>query len=163
MTESVEPVGLIGGMFFEYYLFDPQTNFTEEDLAVLLKSYDVTFDSEESIPESVRRHFEDRVFVPKDDITVNEFVDILDAQNITIHNAELLTQFPQIMQENFEGNVFRPYDDFGLQEVKLFLSKVISWRWDTKQFETLTPRLKRQFMVQSRNEAPYRWGSRRSG
>jgi len=163
MTEPVEPAGLIGGMFFEYYLFDPLTNFTEEDLAILVKVFDVVLNSEDQIPENVQRHFDGRVFAPKDDITVDEFVDVLYAMDITINSEEAFKQIPASMQEHFEGNILRPYDDFGLEEVKMFLSKVISWRFDIKQFEPLTPHLKRQFIVQGRSGAPYRWGSRRSG
>ena len=162
MTEPEEPIGLVGGMFFEYYLFDPLTNFTEEDLAMLVKFIDIEFDSTDSIPESASRHFEERGFVPKDDITIEEFADVLDAMNITINEEETFKQLPPNMQEHFEDKVFRPYADFGLEEIKIFLSKVITFRLDTNQFESLEPHLKRQFIVQSRSEAPYRWGSRRS-
>ncbi len=160
--ETTEPAGLLGGMFFEYYLFDPLTNFTEEDLAPLLNFFDVELNSEDKIPKSAIRHFEEKVFVPKEDITVEEFADILDAMDITINDDETLSNLPDDMKAHFEKNIFRPYADFGLEDLKVFLSKVISWRFNTENFETLTPHLKRQFIVQSRSKAPYRWGSRRS-
>jgi len=163
MTEPDETAGLIGGMFFEYYLFDPLTNFTEYDLATLLKFFDVELNSVDKIPEIASRHFEEKVFVPKDDITVEEFADVLDAMDITINGDEALKNLPPGIEEHFEKNVFRPYADFGLEDLKVFLAKVVSWRFDIKQFETLTPHLKRQFIVQDRNGTPYRWGSRRSG
>jgi hypothetical protein len=158
-----EPAGLVGGMFFEYYLFDPLTNFTEEDLAGLLKFFDVELNSVDKVPEGAKRHFEGTVFVPKDDITAVEYADVLDVMDITINDKEALKQLPANILEHFEGSVYRPYSDFGLEDAKLFLSKVISFRLDTTQFESLSPHLKRQFIVQDRSGAPYRWGSRRSG
>ncbi len=163
MTEQDEPAGLVGGMFFEYYLFDPLTNFTEQDLATLLKFFDVELNSADKISEIASRHFEERVFVPKDDITAEEFTDILNAMDITINDDETLKNLPPGMKDHFEGNTFRPYADFDIEDLKVFLAKVISWRFDVKQFETLTPHLKRQFIVQGRSGTAYRWGSRRSG
>ena len=37
---------LQNGMFFEMYIFDPQTNFTEEDLYEILRHVDITFNKE---------------------------------------------------------------------------------------------------------------------
>lgn len=158
-----EPAGLIGGMFFEYYLFDPLTNFTEEDLAVLLKFFDVELNSVDKIPEGTERHFEGAVFTPKDDITAVEYADVLDAMDITINDEEALKKLPENILEHFVGNEYRPDNEFGLEDAKLFLSKVISFRLDTEQFESLEPHMKRQFIVQDRGGTPYRWGSRRSG
>ncbi len=44
MSEPVVSTGMIGGMFFEYYMFDPLTNFTQEDLVVIARFIDVAFD-----------------------------------------------------------------------------------------------------------------------
>lgn len=163
MTEQNEPIGLVGGMFFEYYLFDPLTNFTSEDVVAIARFIDIAFESDDSIPEGTSRHFKDRVFVPEDDLTVDEYIDILAEMNITINSEEAFKQLPESMQEHFEETVFKPFADFGLEELKTFISKVVNLRLDTNQFEPLPKHIKRQFIVQSRSEAPYRWGSRRSG
>jgi len=163
MTKQKSIPGLHeSGMFFEYYVFEPRSNFKEEDLHHVLRYFDIKFEDESLIPVNVRQHFEGLVFKPTDKLTANEFADILKAMKIKLGSEKLLTRLPKTVQEHFnEELVFDPYDDFSLSDLNEFLLKFIHFRITTKQFNALPRNVKREFIVFTRDGKTWRYGDRR--
>jgi hypothetical protein len=150
-----------GGMFFEYYAFDPRSNFKEEDLGAILAFFDIVLAEDTPIPKSAQRHFQGKVFKPQRDITLNEFADILNIMGIC-YGDDILKRMPTSLQSHFdENNEFSPYDDFSLEDLLIYLSRVITFKLETHQFNTLPKNVKRQFIVCTRDGKSWRYGSRR--
>lgn len=163
MTEQANIPGLHeSGMFFEYYVFEPRTNFKEEDIHHVLQFFDITFEDQSSIPKNTRKHFDGAIFKPKEDLTVTEFADILKAMKIKLGSAQFLSKLPPKIQEHFnEELVFDPYDDFNLGDLNQFLQQFVHFRLTTEQFNQLPHSIKRQFIVFTRDGSTWRYGDRR--
>lgn len=145
------------GMFFEHYLFAPMSNFTEEDLYYIAKFFNIVFDENVDPPHT--RHFDGKTFVPQEDITVTEFVDILTATEMRASD-DVIKKLPKNLQEQFEDNLFVPYDDFGLQDLFDMLQRMMNFRLNTKEFNTLPKKMKRQFIIATRDGKHWRYGER---
>ena len=165
MTKWSEIPGVVGGMFFEYYVFEPQTNFHEEDIVHIARFIDILYHEETPIPEGCERHFnEDKEFKPQDDLTLGEFTDILNGMKIQAQ-PEFLSKMPKGLQDHFdETGTFTPYTDFSFDDLKEFLVKFVRLRINAEQHNSLPERrLKRQFIVYTRDGKTWRWGARVPG
>ena len=160
MAHQSEIPGMQDGMFFEYYVFEPRTNFTEKDLYFIVQFIDITFDDGNEPPHP--EHFNGQIFSPKQGITVTEFADILTAMNIRVSD-DILARLPEGLRTQFEDNVFCPFDDFGLDELVEFLTKFVHFRVNTGQFNSLPKRMKRQFIIFTRDGKHWRFGDRQPG
>lgn len=163
MTEQSSIPGIHeSGMFFEYYVFEPRTNFKEEDIHHVLQFFDITFEDEQRIPKTAKKHFDGLIFKPKDDITVNQFADILQAMRITLGEPAILLKIPAKLRDHFNDElVFDPFDDFSLADLNQFLCGFIHFRINTEQFNKLPHKVKRQFIVFTRDGKNWRYGERR--
>jgi hypothetical protein len=157
MTHQSEIPGMENGMFFEHYVFDPLSNYTEEDLHHIVRFFNIVFDDNNEPPHP--RHFEGKVFKPQADITVVEFVDILTATNITVTD-DILRKLPKSLQYHFDNGKFVPFDDFGLSDLTEFMTKFVNFRLGTAQFNLLPMKMKRQFIVFTRDGKMWRFGQR---
>lgn len=146
------------GMFFEHYEFDPISTFIEEDLVEIVKFIDITFNDGNVPPHP--EHFTGQVFAPQRGITVTQFADILTAMNINII-PEALPRLPETLQSHFDDGKFCPFDDFDLAELNNFLTRFVRLRINAEQFNSLSNRLKKQFMVFTRDGKNWRFGNRR--
>ena len=162
MPRQSEIPGMEQGMFFECYVFSPLSNFTEEDLYFVLQHFDCSFEEGNEPPHP--KHFNGQVFSPSEGITVAEFADILTAMNITVLSGDRMAKIPKGLREHFDDdNKFVPYDDFGLPDLLEFLTKFISFRLNTGQFNSLPKKMKRQFIVYTRDGRHWRFGDRIPG
>lgn len=157
MTLQSDIPGMENGMFFEHYVFDPISNYTEEDLYHIVKFFNIVFDEGNEPPHT--QHFKDNVFVPEEGITVKEFADILTATNITVPD-DILKKLPESLQTHFDDGKFVPFDDFGLRDLTEFMTKFVNLRLGTEQFNTLPKKMKRQFIVFTRDGKTWRFGQR---
>lgn len=154
--------GMEHGMFFEYYVFEPRTNFEEADLYYVLQHFDCAFAAENAPPHP--HHFNGQIFSPREGITVDEFVDILVAMNIRVHNPSVLSKLPEQVRDHFnDDGEFAPFDDFNLRNLCDFLVHFVHFRMTTGQFNTLPKRVKRHFIVFTRDGQNWRYGDRRPG
>ena len=142
MTHQSDIPGMENRMFFEHYVFDPISNYTEEDLHHIAKFFNIAFNDDAEPPHS--RHFDGKVFVPKEDITVVEFTDILTKSGITVPD-DIFQKLPESLQNHFDDGKFVPYDDFGLADLTEFMTKVMNLRLGTEQFNTLPRKMKSEF------------------
>jgi len=145
------------GMFFEQYLFAPLSNFNEEDLYYIAQFFNIVFDDDKEPPHE--RHFDGKTFVPQQDITVSEFVDILTATEMRASD-DVIAKLPESLQDQFEDNMFVPYDDFGLDGVVELLQRMMNFRLGTKEFNILPKKMKRQFIIATRDGKHWRYGER---
>jgi len=157
MTNQSDIPGMENGMFFEHYVFDPISNYTEADLHHIIKFFIIEFDEGAEPPHP--RHFDGLVFNPEPDITVAEFADILTAVGISVGD-DVMLKLPQSLQDQFEDGKFVPYDDFELDDLTEFLTKLINFRLSTSEFNSLIPKMKRQFIVFTRDGKHWRFGDR---
>ena len=157
MTNQSDIPGMEHGMFFEHYVFDPISNYTEEDLYHIVKFFNIEFEDDVEPPHT--RHFDGKTFVPETDITVTEFADILTATNIAVDD-DRMEKLPDELQNQFEDGKFVPFDDFGLEDLTLFLTKFMNFRLGTTEFNTLPKKIKRQFIVFTRDGKHWRYGDR---
>lgn len=183
-------------MFFEMYNFEPLPTFgkNEGDVYHILKFFDFVFGNVTEIPDKLQKHFfrvepsEEindaltkagleapvHIFNPQEDITIDEFADILTLANLTI-TKEVFKSLPKNVQEHFVqvesvsdskealSWIFSPYEDFNLTCFKDFMSTrgLVQLSINKEQFEQLpTKRLKRQFIVLDRSGKSWRWGAR---
>lgn len=160
MTQQSNVPGMAHGMFFEVYMFDPLTNFTEEDLYQVLQFFDCKLNADVEPP--CPRNFDGQDFKPQEDITVSEFADVLNAMEIVV-SPDRLAKLPQELQEQFEDGTFCPYDDFKLSDLVSLLKDLLRFRLSTTQFNTLPRKMKRQFIVLTRDGKVWRYGDRRPG
>ena len=144
-------------MFFEYYVFDPLSNYTEEDLFHIAKYFNIVFDENVETPHP--RHFDEKMFRPQKDITVAEFADILTAAEIAVDDATM-RKLPENLQSQFEDGKFVPYDDFSLSDLTEFVTKLMNFRLGTPEFNALPQKMKRQFIVFTRDGKHWRFGDR---
>jgi hypothetical protein len=152
--------GMERGMFFEHYVFDPLPNFTENDLYHIAQLIDIMFDDGVTLPHP--HHFNGRSFSPTLGITVVEFADILTAMNIRVSN-DILTKLPNTLREHFDESRFCPYDDISLADMLEFFTRFLHLRISTGQFNSLPQRMKRQFIVFTRDGKSWRYGDRIPG
>ena len=145
------------GMFFEHYVFDPISNYSEADLFHIVKFFNIEFNEDEEPPHP--RHFDSKTFVPVTDITAIEFADILTAAGISVSD-ERMAKLPKELQTQFEDGKFVPFDDFGLEDLTLFLTKFMNFRLSTPEFNALPQKIKRQFIVFTRDGKHWRFGDR---
>ena len=157
MTKQSEIPGMEHGMFFEHYVFDPLSNYTEEDLIHIVKFFNIEFD--ENVEPPHPRHFEEKVFNPKADITVKEFTDILTESGIAV-DEKTMNKLPKGLQEQFEDGKFVPFDDFSLADLTEFMTKLMNFRLSTPEFNALPQKMKRQFIVFTRDGKHWRFGDR---
>lgn len=157
MTKQSDIPGMEHGMFFEYYVFDPISNYTEADLFHIAKFFNIKFDDDVEAPHP--RHFDGKVFRPEKDITVAEFADILTGAGITVGDATM-QKLPKSLQDQFEDGKFVPFDDFSLNDLTEFVTKLMNFRLSTPEFNALPPKMKRQFIVFTRDGKHWRFGDR---
>lgn len=157
MTNQSDIPGMEHGMFFEHYVFDPISNYTEEDAYHIIKFFNIEFD--EGVEPPHPRHFDGKVFKPETDITVKEFADILTEAGISVGN-DIMNKLPQSLQDQFEDGKFVPFDDFGLSDLTEFMTKLINFRLSTPEFNALPQKMKRQFIVFTRDGKHWRFGDR---
>lgn len=157
MTNQSDIPGMENGMFFEHYVFDPISSYTEEDLYHIIQFFNIEFD--ENVEPPHPRHFDGKVFKPEPDITVAEFADILTVVGISVGD-DVMLKLPQSLQDQFEDGKFVPYDDFELDDLTEFLTKLINFRLSTPEFNSLIPKMKRQFIVFTRDGKHWRFGDR---
>jgi hypothetical protein len=157
MTKQSDIPGMEHGMFFEHYVFDPISNFTEADLYHVVKLFNIKFDDKVEPPH--QQHFDGKVFVPDTTITVIEFTDILTELGLVLAD-DILNKLPEELQTQFEDGKFVPFDDFGLDDLILFLTKCMNFRLGTTEFNTLPKKIKRQFIVFTRDGKHWRYGDR---
>jgi len=157
MTHQSDIPGMENGMFFEHYVFDPISNYTEKDLLHIVKFFNITFDEGVNPPHP--HHFDGQVFTPKEGITVIEFADILTASNIKAPD-DIITRLSEKLQTHFDDGKFVPFDDFGLTDLTEFMTKFVNLRLGTEQFNTLPRKMKRQFIVFTRDGKHWRFGDR---
>ncbi len=161
MANQTELPGMQEGMFFEYYVFEPRSNFKEKDLHQIVQHFDCIFAEGNEPPHP--KHFNGQVFSPQPDITVAEFADILTAMNIRVA-PEIIARLPESLRAHFdEDGMFCPYDDFGLSDLNNFLTKFLRFRLSTGQFNSLPKNIKRQFIVFTRDGKTWRFGDRIPG
>ena len=176
-------------MFFEMYNFEPLSTFGKNkgDVYHILKFFDFVFEDFIEIPAKLQKHFvrvepsEEikietpvQVFSPQEDITIDDFADVLTLANLTI-TKEVFKSLPKRVQDHFvqvesvsdsQENVswiFSPYEDFDLACFKDFMSTrgLVKLSINKEQFEALpTKSLKRQFIVLDRSGKSWRWGTR---
>jgi hypothetical protein len=157
MTHQSDIPAMEHGMFFEQYVFDPVSNYTEEDLIHIVKFFNIVFEDGNAPPHP--RHFENNVFVPKEGITAIEFADILHATKQTVSD-DIIQKLPARLQTHFDGGKFIPFDDFGFDDLTEYLTKFVNFRLGTEQFNTLSKKMKRQFLVFTRDGKTWRFGDR---
>ncbi len=159
MTHQSDIPGMENGMFFEHYVFDPISNYTENDLHHIVKFFNIAYDEDNDKDPPHPRHFDGKVFNPKDDITAVEFADILTSTNITVTD-DILQKLPKSLQNHFDDGKFVPFDDFGLADLTEFMTKFVNLRLGTEQFNTLPKKMKKQFIVFTRDGKHWRFGDR---
>jgi hypothetical protein len=112
---------------------------------------------DEEVPHP--EHFDGKVFTPKEGITVAQFADILTAMKIMLPPS-VVERLPKSLQAHFDTGLFIPYDDFGLKDLSEFMMKFLHLRLTTEQFNTLPKKMKRQFIVFTRDGKTWRFGDR---
>ena len=157
MTHQSDIPGMENGMFFEHYVFDPISNYTENDLIDIVRFFNIVFDDGNTPPHS--QHFDNNVFSPKEGITAIEFADIMHATNITAPD-DIIQKLPKRLQSHFDAGKFVPFDDFGFDDLTEYLTKFVNFRLGTEQFNTLSNKMKRQFIVFTRDGKTWRFGDR---
>ncbi len=157
MTNQSDIPGMEHGMFFEHYVFDPISNYSEADLFHIVKFFNIKFDEDVEAPHL--RHFDGKVFKPEEDITVKEFTDILTESGITVGD-EIMQKLPKNLQDQFEDGKFVPFDDFALADLTEFMTKLMNFRLSTPEFNALPQKMKRQFIVFTRDGKHWRFGDR---
>lgn len=157
MTNQSDIPGMDHGMFFEHYVFDPISNYSEEDLYYIVQFIRIEFDEGTEPPHP--RHFDGLLFKPAIDITVKEFTDILTEVGIAVRE-DIMNKLPQKLQDQFEDGEFVPYDDFGLADLTELFTKLMNFRLATAEFNTLPQKMKRQFIVFTRDGKHWRFGDR---
>jgi hypothetical protein len=157
MTKQSEIPGMEHNMFFEHYVFDPRSNFTEQDVYQIIQFFNIVFDDDVEPPHP--KHFDGKVFKPTPDITVTEFADILTTTGISVPD-DIMHKLPDELKDQFEDGKFVPFDDFGLPELIEFLTKLMNFRLGTEEFNKLPQHIKRQFIIFTRDGKHWRYGDR---
>ena len=157
MTKQSDIPGMENGMFFEHYVFDPVSNYSEEDLFHVVKFFNIEFNEGVETPHP--RHFDGKTFRPEKDITVKEFADILTESDISVGD-DIMQKLPKNLQDQFEDGKFVPFDDFALADLTEFITKLMNFRLSTPEFNALPQKMKRQFIVFTRDGKHWRFGDR---